>query len=509
MRYGVSVARRDGIWGAWGWAALALGLALRMWWVWKYGLVAGDTLVYGSIAQNWLQHGVYGLTGIVNGQPVVRPTLIRLPGYPLFLAACFMVFGIGKYTPILLLQMCMDLWTCLLLAGAARRIFGERAGLAALWLGAACPFLANFVASPLTETPTLFCMALAFYGLVRWVEAGRGLNRWVWAIGFALGWAILLRPEQGLLAAAVVPGMIWLEYKSKGALIAGGEPFEPSWTLRVLRAALLVSGLALMPLVPWTVRNWRTFHVVQPLAPRYANDPNEFNPYGFQRWYRTWAIDFASTANVYWNYDGDSISIADLPNRAFDSNQQYAQTEAALNEYNLTDTATPKVDVKFAAIAAERVKADPLRYYLWLPLARVFNMWFRPRVDDLSVPLEWWKFRQHKAATLFAAAYGLLNIGYLALAAVGFSRRREWGAWAPVLWAMVATVGLRSALLLTLDNSEPRYTLEFFPVLIVLGSSMWRAVAGYGGVWRKDECNEKTDRADQDRHCRQKRAIGS
>jgi hypothetical protein len=39
---------------------------------------------------------------------------------------------------------------------------------------------------------------------------------------------------------------------------------------------------------------------------------------------------------------------------------------------------------------------------------------------------------------------------------------------------MVATVALRSALLLTLDNSEPRYTLEFFPVLIVLGSSLWR-----------------------------------
>jgi len=451
------------MWGAWGCAALCFGLALRVGWVWKFGLVTGDTLVYGDIAQNWMRHGVYGLTGIVKGEPVVRPTLIRLPGYPLFLAACFLVFGVGKYTPVLALQVLMDLWTCLLLAGTSRRVFGERAGLAALWLGAACPFMANFVASPLTETPTLFCMALAFYALVRWVKAGCGANRWIAVIGFALAWAILLRPEQGLLAAAVVTGMIWLERK----------PFEPAWSLRMFRGALLVSFLAFLPLVPWAVRNWRTFHVLQPLAPRYANDPKEFNPYGFQRWYRTWAIDFASTANVYWNYDGDSISIADLPNRAFDSNEQYAQTEAALNEYNLTDSASPRVDVKFAAIAAERVKDDPLRYYVALPVARVANMWFRPRVDDLPVPLEWWKFREHKAATLFALGYGLLNLGYLALAAVGFARRRQWGAWAPVLWVMVATVGLRSVLLLTLDNSEPRYTLEFFPVLIVLGSSIW------------------------------------
>jgi hypothetical protein len=67
-------------------------------------------------------------------------------------------------------------------------------------------------------------------------------------------------------------------------------------------------------------------------------------------------------------------------------------------------------------------------------------------------------------------------LGYLALAGVGFSRRRDWAAWAPVLWVMVATVGLRTVLLLTLDNSEPRYTLEFYPVLIVLGSSVWRRV---------------------------------
>jgi hypothetical protein len=35
---------------------------------------------------------------------------------------------------------------------------------------------------------------------------------------------------------------------------------------------------------------------------------------------------------------------------------------------------------------------------------------------------------------------------------------------------MLGFVALRCLLLLTLDNSEPRYTLEFFPLLIVWGS---------------------------------------
>lgn len=475
MRSGSATLRWRGKWSAWGWAALGVGLLLRVGWVWKYGLVTGDTAIYGDIAQNLMRHGIYGLTGSAAGEPAVRSTLIRLPGYPLFLVVCFAAFGIGKYTAVMLVQTLIDLWTCLLLAGTARGVFGEQAGLAALWLGAACPFMANYGASPLTETPTLFCMGLAFYAVVRWVQLGGGLNRWLWAIGFALGWAILLRPEQGLLAAAVVPAMVWLEGRNdQGVPAPDGQAFRRSWRLRALRVGLAVSWLALLPLVPWTIRNWRTFHVVQPLAPRYANDPNEFNPYGFQRWYRTWAIDFASTANVYWKYDGDTISIADLPNRAFDSNGQYGATEAALNEYNLTATPTRAVDARFAALAAARVKADPLRYYLGLPLARVFNMILRPRVDNLPVPLEWWKFPQHQGATWFAAAYGALNLAYLVLAGAGFVRRSEWGIWAPLLWAMVATVGLRTALLLTLDNSEPRYTLEFFPVLIVLGSSVWR-----------------------------------
>ena len=36
---------------------------------------------------------------------------------------------------------------------------------------------------------------------------------------------------------------------------------------------------------------------------------------------------------------------------------------------------------------------------------------------------------------------------------------------------MLGFLLLRSVLLLTIDNSEPRYTLEFFPILIVLAAA--------------------------------------
>jgi len=40
-----------------------------------------------------MQHGVYSFTPLP-GPPL--PTLIRLPGYPLFLMACFSIFGVEQ-----------------------------------------------------------------------------------------------------------------------------------------------------------------------------------------------------------------------------------------------------------------------------------------------------------------------------------------------------------------------------------------------------------------------------
>src|SRR5271154_113159 len=141
-----------------------------------------------------------------------------------------------------------------------------------------------------------------------------------------MAYSVLLRPEQGLLAASVIPAMLWMSWRRDET-----RRLRLKAILPVVLAALCV----VLPLAPWALRNWRTFHVVQPLAPRYATDPGEFVPLGFQRWYRTWAIDFASTEEVYWNYDSASVEIGDLPVRAFDSGEQYARTEAILNDYNL------------------------------------------------------------------------------------------------------------------------------------------------------------------------------
>src|SRR5580704_14940890 len=198
---------KTGLWAA---LALAAGLALRLWFVAHAARVDGDTLLYGNIARNWMQHGVYGFTPSP-GVPV--PTLIRLPGYPLFLMACFRVFGVEHYTAVMYVQCAIDLLTCLLIASLAGRLFGRRAAMAALWLSALCPFMATYTAAPLTEVLTLFTIALTFYALERWRGAGSGFNRWLWVTAVAMAYSVLLRPEQGLLAAVVILATLWMVWQ--------------------------------------------------------------------------------------------------------------------------------------------------------------------------------------------------------------------------------------------------------------------------------------------------------
>lgn len=450
-------ARRFGYpWGA----ALAAGLVLRLLFVRSHPYFSGDALLYGELAHNLLAHHVFGFTGVV-----VRPTLIRLPGYPLFLAACFAIFGDANYRAVVGVQIAIDLCSCALMGVLARRIAGRRAGVRALWIAALCPFTANYSVVVLTETLTIFCVVAAYVSLERWEtrwRSGSGGLLWACATGGALSFAVLLRPDQGLLAAAVVSVMLWTglrcRHTQKGA--------------RSLLPSAVASLIVLLPLLAWTGRNWRTFHVFQPLAPRYANDPDESVPYGFQRWFRTWAIDYKATLDVYWSYNDTVMNVGDLPRRAFDDPQQLARTRALFAQYNRTTTASPALDSGFARIAAQRIAAHPLRYFLWLPVARVSDMWLRPRTELMALPVDWWAWRPHPLRSSAEVAYALLNAAYLGAAVAGLLRWRAhgWTGRGAVACAMLGFVVLRCLLLLTLDNSEPRYTLECFPIVIVLAS---------------------------------------
>ena len=393
--------------------ALGLGFGLRLWFVHKDPAINGDSQIYGAIAQNLLAHGVYGYHADAHG--TIAPTLIRLPGYPLFLAACFAVFGVGHFYPVLFLQIVLDLFGCVLLASLACRLWSGRAGLWTLWLAALCPFTASYTAAALTETLELLAATSALYCLARGLQLdatdrARALHR-RWLAAAALAWigAVLLRPDGALLGVVLCPAI---------ALYS----LHHSFARKGLHIAALTALASLLAFVPWTVRNWHTFHVFQPLAPRYATDPGEpINP-GFEQWTKSICADLTCTSEVYWQANDGPIELDTLPSRAFDSAAQRAQTAALLADYNRTTTITPALDQCFGALARERFHDHPIRFSLGLPLLRLLDMWLRPRVEFFNIDLRWWNYASEGAGhdprvRTRRAESGIYLIGFVGCAA--------------------------------------------------------------------------------------------
>lgn len=440
---------------------IVLAFALRMFFVIEFPKFEGDTLIYANIAQNWINHGVFGLTE--DGNPV--PTYIRLPGYPAFLSGVFLLFGQGdtipdRFIPVLASQVVIDVISCLLIAACALELFGDEIALAAFFLAALCPFTANYVALPLTETLSIFATAGGLLYALRGHKAlrlgGKGVKEWFICSLFC-AYAILLRPDGGILLVGI------------GGYLVFELARRTIDTKRIIVAGCVLGFVALTPLIPWTIRNYRVFQEFQPLAPRYANAPGEFVPMGFNRWVKTWIVEYISVEEIYWRVSsdapGEELDINRLPSRAFDSPEERAQVEQLIKKHNEGKLMTPELDAEFGKLAKARIHRSPLRYYVTLPIKRVADMWLRPRTEMLPIDQRWWEFDDPPEAW-FALAYGSLNLVFAGLGIAGaFIARKQ-----PVAWLLIGYVVLRSVFLGSLENPEPRYTLECFPMVLVFGA---------------------------------------
>ena len=446
-------------------ATIAGGL-LRIWMLRKFFEVNGDSQLYGGMAKNLLLQGRYA---VADGTGMLHSTLIRLPGYPLLLAACFRLFGMENYFAAVCVQIVLELIGCVLLAFFAWRVspaaFRMRSAHATLWLAALCPFTAIYAAEPLTEAPTLFVIALALWALARFQDRGD----WGSALAFTFGvtFAALLRPDGALVGAALLLPTLFAQRHRTGAVArSAGVGTTTSIGMRSshLRKVLVCLLLALTPFTVWTIRNWRIFHVFEPLAPRYATDPGEDTWPGWQRWVKTWCLDFVSTYEIYWNMPGAPLDIKQLPSRAIDSPAQYADTAKLMADYESNgEEMSPELDARFGQLADARIAAHPFRSHIVLPLGRMADMWVRPRVENLPIDFDWWVYNHHHVETRFSWFYADLNAFYLLLGLAGLLLRPRLWPW------MLLYMALRSALLCTIEAPEARYTIECFPMLFVLG----------------------------------------
>jgi hypothetical protein len=468
-------------------AALAAGLCLRLFFVFKYPANSGDTVLYEQMATNWLLHHTYAMQ--VYGK--IAPVDLRMPGYPAFLAVVYAITGRtadDARLAVMLAQAVADLLSCVLIAALAatlalmvnERNRPQRVFTAALWLSALCPFTANYAAVPLTEVFAGFFTAAAALPLCLLVGRIRN-NGWLfvkknWRLvndyrylvacaALLVGLGTLFRPEAPLLLLAcwIVLGIVLVSQRE---------------TMRWIRTVVGMALVCAIPLAPWAIRNGVTLHEFQFLAPKNSNLPGELVPYGFMSWEKTWLFRFRDVYLVPWKLNDEAINVADIPDRAFDTPEEKARVAAILEPYNTDLTLTADEDASFGQLARERTARHPLRTYIWLPAARAVTMWFTPRIELIPVsgtvfPLaQSWqddKIDQSVTVGLF-----LLNTGYLALAIWGTMRLwRRSAAVRPAIAMLIVFILLRTAFLTTLETPEPRYVLVCFPALIALAAQVF------------------------------------
>ena len=472
-----------------------------------------DGRYYSQIARNLLNH--HGYSG--EEEEPFLPTLVRVPGYPLFLAGVYWAFGQGNDRAVRIIQSALDTVTCWLVAllalswapgdwDAGRR---KRVMLVALALAAFCPFTAIYVTTILTETCALMlATACVLAATLASKSQTRRLAWWLWTAAGMLGaLAVMFRPDCGFLVAGAGMALMfeglgrYLRLTREGA----GPAKRRVVLLAATKRAIILSLSFAAVLAPWTLRNARVFGVFQPVAPLYANNPDEKPPVGYIAWLRTWVDDERYVLALEDGLDLYPLSADSAPDWAFDSPEERTRVVALYERYNHYSGAaadeetvggsgtaeddqtsgnasaggtdengeqfvkmTPELDAEFGEIARERIARNPFRYFVGLPVRRAVSLWFDTHSQFYAFEgrlFPWSDLDTEAHQQYWLPAFMLLLWMYtLAAVAGGWimwrgERTRRW------LLLLALLIVPRLAFLSFQEHPEGRYTVEFFPLV--------------------------------------------
>ena len=493
---------------------------------------AGDSKVYMQIAANVIDHGVYSrdatapftptfirtpvyplfLAGVFEIGGIGNETAVRIVQAFLFWLACIFT------------GMIAEAWV-----DPERK---GKAFFVSFILAAFCPFIAIYAATILSEIPTTFLFAATVLAATHAFKSRKRTRSLVWwgVAGFAAGLNALVRPDAGLFPFGIGLALVFSVLTGRGAFrarfsdrvlkgvvfsLAFVLPLVP-WTIRNEAVFGVFQPLspahAEMPgeFVPqgyyrW-VRTWIDDEAyidpvlwrleVQPLhiedVPEYAfssagekrrvaelfdayNGTDPDRPPATKNASNV-AVDDSSTNQITpGSGDDDEGDAAATDDEAGDDQDDSGDEPSDLStpeEWNLK--ITPEVDAQFAALAQERIARDPWCYYICLPAKRSASIWFDTHSDWYPFngelfPLEDLDHKNNQQVWL--PLFAGLNLVYTFFSLAGLWALYKMRNTRSMLWLfLVLAIGLPRIIFFgTIENPEPRYFVELFIPVAILG----------------------------------------
>ena len=278
--------------------------ALRLFFYFRFPHVTGDSLIYGDIAKNWLDHGIFGLTHAEGP----RPPGSACPAIPRSWPPASRSSDASTTTPCCWCRSSLT-WP------AASSSPTWRAGPcptarrdSPFSLAALCPVHRELHGRSAGRDAEhlLRCGGARLRPSPDSMRQTKDVPRWsAWTgCGVAVAAGILLRPDGGILLVALGLFLLWRMWRTAAAArapVLGGS--AGAGDLAVARWCRGPSATGAT-----SIASSRWPHVTPTIL-------TSLFPSGFDKWMRTWIVDYVSTEEVYWQVPGRRRRLADCCRR--------------------------------------------------------------------------------------------------------------------------------------------------------------------------------------------------
>ncbi len=347
-----------------------------------------DTISYNRIAFQIMEGKGFAMYGV--------PTVFVAPLLPFFLAGVYQLFGI-HFLVVKLIFILFAVISALLVYLIGKELLHPEIGLIAALFFAIEPSLCGITAFIYTEPLNIPLLLAAIYFLIRGIRTRK--KQFFILSGILMGLATLCKGTTQFFPLFLFAGlMLFREFR------------------RLWKRLFLFVFVFVLTLVPWTVRNYRTFHIFLPIA--------------------TGAGESLWTGN-YFPFDGEF---------------RYRETQKKASEITQGLTWIER-DQKLGEDARKMIRANP-GAFLKLSLKKVYRFWIR--VYE-TIPTG----SQRSTNAVIKISLSIIQIILLMLSVVGMIRFpvKEAGYWILLMLLFYYT------LVHAVTFAVPRYRIPVIPLL--------------------------------------------